>query len=755
MKHDKSRKRMDSDHLHVGNPLKPEDLDRRVTRQGVYPSLPVPRGVPWSAYVRSQKSQRVSSRSVSLSTEALDSDQARHTTRRILQHTRSLPTDSPVPQILTTDREYRSDSGLSDRYITRTPITTGVDRSSYRGYMTEHDDYATLGSITPTSSSVGMFVRPKTKSVSSYGSHMPKDKVEGERVVSTSSHPIIGESAAMFTDMTDTMLKVLDRRMAATAQAWELENTLAEKAYALGQNRQSIPGYLPDPVICHSLSSQPLYMNTLPRTTNVGIPIAVSTHVPQMGPTLHRPIPTPRVHDILDPLATEQARAKYLERQMRHMKSVRFPPSESQSQEEDSLSREIQEYCSRMNECHQYKREMHYVMLDSMKEHKERQRQQGRKERDEVYRQMSKNLDSVREVARNTFSRASTISVEEHRMPDIEMPHMFSTIDGRLTPTAPTDEDMKMETPLDMTPEESEEGLLAAVGGIEDERATQQPSDHAEGKVPSVAPPSSIETRPKVISESRDQRELPGRTEVTRETSREDAITTTRHFFSAVTERRSATDIPATTTVSVSQTDTPPVTSVPVETEHQEPETLPERTFLPSGSPPRPMATATLRPRTREQRMSEGQTEEQSQDDEDSDENDTLEPLVMEGLPDELGPEWRVLHPFDIPGVRCPTEDTPPNHRRLAENDTLEELIQTAEYLEDAPSWEQRRFYPLRYGDPYFRGHGRGCGRGRGRGRGWLSEDVTERDTGGGRGRFYSHGNGRNGQDRNGFSTHI
>ena len=118
---------------------------------------------------------------VSSSTEALDSEQARHTTRRILQHTRSLHTDSPVPQILTTDREYRLDSGLSDRYITRTPITMGVDRSSYMGYMTEHDDYATLGSITPTSSSVGMFVRPKTKSVSSYGSHMPKDKVEGER----------------------------------------------------------------------------------------------------------------------------------------------------------------------------------------------------------------------------------------------------------------------------------------------------------------------------------------------------------------------------------------------------------------------------------------------------------------------------------------------------------------------------------------------------------------------------------------------
>ena len=209
---------------------------------------------------------------------------------------------------------------------------------------------------------------------------------------------------------------------------------------------------------------------------------------------------------------------------------------------------------------------------------------------------------------------ASTLKRKEwHRGElDIEMPHMFSTIDGRLTPTAPTYEDMKMETPLDVTPEESEEGLSAAVGGIEDERATRQPSDHAEGKLPSVAPPSSMETRPKVISESRDQEELPVRTEITRETSREDAIATTRHFFSAVTERRSATDIPVTTTVSVTQTDTPPVTSVPVETEHQEPETSPERTFLPSGSPPRPMATATLRPRMREQRMSEGQTEEQS-----------------------------------------------------------------------------------------------------------------------------------------------
>ena len=260
-----------------------------------------------------------------------------------------------------TDREYRSDSGLSDRYTTRIPMATDVGRSSYRGYMTEHDDYATLGSMTPTSSSFGMLVRPKTKSV------RPKGSVESE-----SSRPIIGESAAMFTDMTDTMLKVLDRRMAAAAQAQELEDTLAENAYALDPMRQSTTG-------C-SISSHPSYMNTVPRTTSVGIPIAESTPIPQIGPIHHRPIPTPRVRDILEPSANEQARAKYLERQMRHIEGIQLPPSDSQSFEGESLTREIQEYCSKMHEHHQCERETHYVMLDSMKEHKARQRQQGKRE---------------------------------------------------------------------------------------------------------------------------------------------------------------------------------------------------------------------------------------------------------------------------------------------------------------------------------------------------------------------------------------
>ena len=48
-------------------------------------------------------------------------------------------------------------------------------------------------------------------------------------------------------------------------------------------------GYLSNPVTIVSLPTQPLYMNTVPRTTNVGIPIAESTPIPQIGPTLHRP----------------------------------------------------------------------------------------------------------------------------------------------------------------------------------------------------------------------------------------------------------------------------------------------------------------------------------------------------------------------------------------------------------------------------------------------------------------------------------
>ena len=104
--------------------------------------------------------------------------------------------------------------------------------------------------------------------------------------------------------------------------------------------------------------------------------------------------------------------------------------------------------------------------------------------------------------------------------------------------------------------------------------------------------------------------------------------------------------------------------------------------------------------------------------------------------------------PFELPGVRFPTDTTPPNQRRLAENDALVELIQTMEYLEDIPMWGQRDywFYPPRYGDPFYRGRGRSRGRGRGR-RELIGERPPERDSTRGFGRGssqeFGRGNGR------------
>ena len=88
---------------------------------------------------------------------------------------------------------------------------TGVHRSSHDDYETRLDDYATLGGITPTPSSTGMIINPRTGTASTHGSPIQKEPMNVDRAVSSSLHHIIGEGATVFTDMTYTMLKVLDR----------------------------------------------------------------------------------------------------------------------------------------------------------------------------------------------------------------------------------------------------------------------------------------------------------------------------------------------------------------------------------------------------------------------------------------------------------------------------------------------------------------------------------------------------------------
>ena len=93
------------------------------------------------------------------------------------------------------------------------------------------------------------------------------------------------------------------------------------------------------------------------------------------------------------------------------------------------------------------------------------------------------------------------------------------------------------------------------------------------------------------------------------------------------------------------------------------------------------------------QHVSEGDTNDPPPEGTGSAESSLSEPtLLAEELPENLGCEWRGLHPFEIPGVRFPTDNTPPTQRRLAENDALVELIQTTEYLEDTPTWGQRDY---------------------------------------------------------------
>ena len=97
-------------------------MDRRVTRQGIYPSLPPTIGIPWSEYVAIQRNRPTS---VSSSTEALEQDHARYVTRKIVRHarsmatgTRSLPTDSPVPTFQPNERGYLSEGSQEDIYAT-------------------------------------------------------------------------------------------------------------------------------------------------------------------------------------------------------------------------------------------------------------------------------------------------------------------------------------------------------------------------------------------------------------------------------------------------------------------------------------------------------------------------------------------------------------------------------------------------------------------------------------------------------------
>ena len=156
MRHHTVRRRVDPvlapDQFSVARPLQPEDLDRRVTRQGIYPSLHTPNGIPWSEYVRTYRN---GPQSISSSTEALESDHARYIIRRIVQcvrsistHTRSLPTDSPIPYFQPIERGYMSEGSqegvYATPYVDPSEHTINMGGTDYCSEITEMDRVSTF-----------------------------------------------------------------------------------------------------------------------------------------------------------------------------------------------------------------------------------------------------------------------------------------------------------------------------------------------------------------------------------------------------------------------------------------------------------------------------------------------------------------------------------------------------------------------------------------------------------------------------------
>ena len=281
----------------------------------------------------------------------------------------------------------------------------------------------------------------------------------------------------------------------------------------------------------------------------------------------------------------------------------------------------------------------------------------------------------------------------------------YSSISGHLATTSPRHEDMRLDLSLNVTPEGSLGDLPTAISMEEArERGHQVPEERPQEAPFETSIEGTHDTHLKIKPES-NMREAPRRIQRTREASREDVIVSTRQFFATVHERTRGTTTEGSIVTSSdrNENDVPITSNVPTtpdvpEAEATETETRSPRTFLPNGYPSRPTATATCKPRMWVQHILEGQINEPTPDDAHSTKSGQTETSVLaEEIPEELGHEWRILHLFEIPGVRFPTDATPPNQRRLAENDALVELIQTTEYLEDTPTWGQRDYwlYPL------------------------------------------------------------
>ena len=130
------------------------------------------------------------------------------------------------------------------------------------------------------------------------------------------------------------------------------------------------------------------YENTLPGITNIATPLAQSTpvtqvsHIPVVGPTAGR--------DIVQPIASEGARAKYLEGCLKGMSNMNQPMISSLLEEKllpsMDLTRQIDLFCREQKEKRKTEREAHKMILDTFDKTKSKLSIPPRKEeRERVY----------------------------------------------------------------------------------------------------------------------------------------------------------------------------------------------------------------------------------------------------------------------------------------------------------------------------------------------------------------------------------
>ena len=463
------------DQFGVAQPLRPKDLDRRVTRQGIYPSLPPSIGIPWSEYVAIQQNRPTS---VSSSTEALELDHARYVTWRIVRHarsmatgTRSLPTDSPVTHFQPNQRGYMSEGSQEDVYANIEPPDHTVQQGDTEfpsenpetnrvSTFTGLDDYNTLfaarygrGALDP----IPLVDNQKVKSpldvlipkVSPILTNPRKCLMSPHEVterdgtqVPLPNSAIIGEGAAVFTDMTETILDTLDRQVKSSTNTHldreslpqeEQKEMIPDRKLQAPTQMEVYPdlflpirenyriskrfrGYLDhmsadnNPMVLVDLNNLSVrygtsiytvdringtmygkfsmgyrmipekatiipqyqqtlwetvypqtYENTLTGIANMVTPLAQSTPVTQ---ALQIPVVGSSVgRDIVQPIASEGARAKYLEGHMKCRGNMDRPMISSSLEEtllpSTDLTRQIDLFCREQKEKRETEREKH------------------------------------------------------------------------------------------------------------------------------------------------------------------------------------------------------------------------------------------------------------------------------------------------------------------------------------------------------------------------------------------------------------